>query len=133
MLRKKQEQINFWFPYLQELESVSVIFDLKNLLKLHGRTLVGFTREEMIKEAIVTIKELDGQGYLRITVPSGEIEKLSGGFDNIIFEFTKKFRKIKIKELRKQKFNNFKKEYEFWIIVIAAIVSIISLVIQICR
>lgn len=136
MLRNKQEQITYWFQRLLEFESVSAIFDLKNLLMWNGRTLIGFTREEMIKEAIFTIQELEKQGYLNIINTKSEAEKLTADkyiFDNITFEFTKKFKEIKTRNLRKQKFDNFKKENEFWIIVLAAIVSIISLVIQIFK
>lgn len=41
MLRNPQEQINYWFPYINQLEKQGVVFGLQNLLNLHPRTLAG--------------------------------------------------------------------------------------------
>lgn len=134
MLRKKQEQINFWFSYIEELERACSIFDLKNLLQLHARTLLGFTRKEMVDEAIASLKELDKMGLIKIIkVHKEELNDHGVLFNNIDFEFKDGFTNYKKQKVRKIKFKKFREDSEYWIIVAAAIAAVISLVIQIIK
>lgn len=109
MIRKKQEQIKFWFPYIEELEKNGVVYDLKNLLQMHGRCLVGFTRQEMVDKAKTALEELNKDGYINITKTYNDESKDGGAlFNNIEFEYTKKFEKYKIKKSKKVNLNNLK-------------------------
>lgn len=120
-MRREQEQFNFWFPYLEQLESVCSVHDLNNLLSLHPRTLAGFTREEMLQEAIYTIKEADKQNYIRIVDDSGK---------NMNFEYTEKFKKYKNKKARKLRCAIIKKKSEYWVALFAGIMAFLTLIAQ---
>jgi hypothetical protein len=87
--RTESVAVAFWVRKFEELRTTRTKHDFFNLIEMTGRILVGLSAEDMLEEALFTLRKLELEGVVRNVVPAGESYYWATKFRNLSFEFTR--------------------------------------------